>query len=220
MESHSAVSKSDWSNGNLANEALKYLEEVNNQSRREGELSSSGIPGPKTTTGRSAFSKFELAVTGITEQRSQFPGIKHPYIGLEHHFTWLHSALVTWLIIIANNREVGLSTGLSKDCGQIAACFFEFSKQQRQYLARRHHEPKRDRIPTKSPSSNDMATGFQRASGDARRYPSSNFNRSENRPPMSSTLCRNGPQCRKFAEGRVTGIRSYIISMLTMHRHL
>ena len=48
---------------------------------------------------------------------------------------------------------------------------------------------------------NDMAAGFQRMSGDARRYPSSNLNRSENRPPMNNVLCRNGPQCRKFQEG-------------------
>lgn len=49
----------------------------------------------------------------------------------------------------------------------------------------------------------DMAAGFQRMSGDARKYPSSNLNRSENRPPMSNILCRNGPQCRKFQEGCV-----------------
>ncbi len=50
---------------------------------------------------------------------------------------------------------------------------------------------------------NDMAAGFQRLSGDARRQPSSSFTRSENRPPMSNILCRNGPQCRKFAEGQI-----------------
>jgi hypothetical protein len=49
----------------------------------------------------------------------------------------------------------------------------------------------------------DMAAGFQRMSGDARRYPSSSFNRSENRPPMSNVPCRNGPLCRKFAEGEI-----------------
>lgn len=53
-------------------------------------------------------------------------------------------------------------------------------------------------------SSDDMAAGFQRMSGDARRYPSSNFNRTENRPPMNNVLCRNGPQCRKFQEGLET----------------
>lgn len=55
-----------------------------------------------------------------------------------------------------------------------------------------------------STSSNDMAAGFQRMSGDARRYPSSSASttyRSENRAPMSNVLCRNGPQCRKFQEG-------------------
>ncbi|KAK3679109.1 PAB-dependent poly(A)-specific ribonuclease subunit 3 [Vermiconidia calcicola] len=50
-------------------------------------------------------------------------------------------------------------------------------------------------------SSDDMAAGFQRVSGDARRYPSSSFTRTENRPPMGTVLCRNGPQCRKFQEG-------------------
>ena len=50
----------------------------------------------------------------------------------------------------------------------------------------------------------DMATGFQRMSGDARRYPSSSFTRSENRPPMSNVPCRNGPLCRKFAEGETS----------------
>lgn len=54
---------------------------------------------------------------------------------------------------------------------------------------------------TRSQSSNDMAAAFQRMSGDARRYPSSNYSRPENRPPMSNVLCRNGPQCRKFQEG-------------------
>lgn len=44
-------------------------------------------------------------------------------------------------------------------------------------------------------SSNDMATTTFRM-GDARRQ-----NRYENRPPMSTVLCRNGPQCRKFQEG-------------------
>lgn len=37
---------------------------------------------------------------------------------------------------------------------------------------------------------------YRVSSGDARR-PS----RLENRPPMSTVLCRNGPQCRKFVEG-------------------
>lgn len=44
--------------------------------------------------------------------------------------------------------------------------------------------------------SNDMATVPFRTTGDARRP-----NRYENRPPMSTVLCRNGPQCRKFQEG-------------------
>lgn len=57
--------------------------------------------------------------------------------------------------------------------------------------------------PRSRQCSDDMATGFQRVSGDARRYPSSNFTRVENRPPMSTVLCRNGPQCRKFQEGQV-----------------
>ena len=52
----------------------------------------------------------------------------------------------------------------------------------------------------------DMATAFPRTSGDARRYPSSSSSsgphRLENRPPMSTVLCRNGPQCRKFQEGQ------------------
>ena len=67
----------------------------------------------------------------------------------------------------------------------------------------------RDQVPVNThlsleprPSRDDMAAGFQRVSGDARRYPSSNLTRSENRPPMSNVLCRNGPQCRKFQEGR------------------
>jgi len=60
--------------------------------------------------------------------------------------------------------------------------------------------------PTTSPtaqlmSSNDMAAGFQRTSGDARRYITTNPVRTENRPPMNGVLCRNGPQCRKFQEG-------------------
>lgn len=49
----------------------------------------------------------------------------------------------------------------------------------------------------------DIASGYVMASqpyrvssGDARR-PS----RMENRPPMSTVLCRNGPQCRKYVEG-------------------
>ena len=50
----------------------------------------------------------------------------------------------------------------------------------------------------------DMAAGYQRMSGDARRYPSSSFSRSENRPPMSNVPCRNGPLCRKFAEGEIS----------------
>ncbi len=49
--------------------------------------------------------------------------------------------------------------------------------------------------------SDDMAAGFHRLSGDARRYPSSTFVRGENRPPMNNILCRNGPQCRKYQEG-------------------
>lgn len=57
--------------------------------------------------------------------------------------------------------------------------------------------------------SNDMAAGFPRASGDARRHPSSSFNNShnnnryENQRPMSGQLCRNGPQCRKYQEGEL-----------------
>ena len=50
-------------------------------------------------------------------------------------------------------------------------------------------------------SSNDMAAGFQRTSGDARRYITTNPVRTENRPPMNGVLCRNGPQCRKYQEG-------------------
>jgi len=47
-----------------------------------------------------------------------------------------------------------------------------------------------------------MAAGPHRMSGDARRHPPpSNFTRVENRPPMSSFMCRNGPQCRKYQEG-------------------
>ena len=63
-----------------------------------------------------------------------------------------------------------------------------------------------DRLPVQPVTrqrSDDMAAGFQRVSGDARRYPSSSFNRIENRTPMSTILCRNGPQCRKFQEGQV-----------------
>jgi len=41
-----------------------------------------------------------------------------------------------------------------------------------------------------------MASVPFRTSGDSRRP-----NRYENRPPMSTVLCRNGPQCRKFQEG-------------------
>ena len=64
------------------------------------------------------------------------------------------------------------------------------------------HQLPYERSPT--PRRDDMAAGFQRMSGDARRYPSSSSNayRVENRPPMSNVLCRNGPQCRKFQEGR------------------
>lgn len=39
---------------------------------------------------------------------------------------------------------------------------------------------------------------YRVTSGDSRR-PS----RMENRPPMSTVLCRNGPQCRKFVEGLI-----------------
>jgi hypothetical protein len=48
----------------------------------------------------------------------------------------------------------------------------------------------------------DMAAGINRMSGDARRFPSPGTfnNRYENQRPMN-TLCRNGPQCRKFQEG-------------------
>ena len=57
-------------------------------------------------------------------------------------------------------------------------------------------------VRRRSASSDDMATGFQqRMSGDARRFPSTGYTRTENRPPMSTVLCRNGPQCRKFQEG-------------------
>ncbi len=49
--------------------------------------------------------------------------------------------------------------------------------------------------------SDDMAAGFQRVASDTRRLSSSPFIRSENRPPMSNVLCRNGPQCRKVQEG-------------------
>lgn len=58
----------------------------------------------------------------------------------------------------------------------------------------------------------DMATGYQRMSGDARRYPSSNSGRNENRPPMNNVLCRNGPQCRKFQEGARTADSTRIAS--------
>ncbi|CAK4030109.1 related to PAB-dependent poly(A)-specific ribonuclease subunit pan3 [Lecanosticta acicola] len=44
--------------------------------------------------------------------------------------------------------------------------------------------------------SDDMANASFRMSGDGRRS-----NRYENRPPASSILCRNGPQCRKYQEG-------------------
>lgn len=58
----------------------------------------------------------------------------------------------------------------------------------------------------------DMAAGYPRMSGDARRYPSSNFGRNENRPPMNHVLCRNGPQCRKFQDGT-------LLQRLTLRLH-
>ncbi|KAK5705886.1 PAB-dependent poly(A)-specific ribonuclease subunit 3 [Elasticomyces elasticus] len=72
------------------------------------------------------------------------------------------------------------------------------------------------------PSRSDMAAGggFPMQSGDARRHPSAsasnhrggngggrfgsasaNVSVAENQRPMSSQLCRNGPQCRKYQEG-------------------
>jgi len=50
----------------------------------------------------------------------------------------------------------------------------------------------------------DMAAGFPMQSGDARRHPLGNHRsgRLENQRPMSGQLCRNGPQCRKYQEGR------------------
>lgn len=61
-----------------------------------------------------------------------------------------------------------------------------------------------DRVDSISLSgSNDMAAGFPMQSGDARRHNSATHRngRFENQRPMSSQLCRNGPQCRKFQEG-------------------
>ena len=54
--------------------------------------------------------------------------------------------------------------------------------------------------------SDDMAAGFSRMSGDARRYPPSSTvnttsSRPENRAPMINILCRNGQHCRKLQEG-------------------
>lgn len=67
-----------------------------------------------------------------------------------------------------------------------------------------------------------MATGFQRLSGDARRITlSSSANRfSENQRPMSSILCRNGPQCRKFTEGTQYWLHLRQLHKLTCSRHL
>ncbi|WPH03530.1 PAB-dependent poly(A)-specific ribonuclease subunit pan3 [Acrodontium crateriforme] len=68
-------------------------------------------------------------------------------------------------------------------------------------------DPRRDSLDVLCdflPSRNDMAAGFQRISGDARRYSpqsSNNSSRFETRPSMNHTLCRNGPQCRKYQEG-------------------
>lgn len=48
-----------------------------------------------------------------------------------------------------------------------------------------------------------MAHAQFRSQGEARRYPSSpvTSNRYENRAPVNTVLCRNGPQCRKHQEG-------------------
>lgn len=71
----------------------------------------------------------------------------------------------------------------------------------RRDLRTRSHSTQFGSVSTRS-SDYDMAAGFQRMSGDARRFQSSSgLNRSENRAPMSNVLCRNGPQCRKFQEG-------------------
>lgn len=72
----------------------------------------------------------------------------------------------------------------------------------RSILGATHTSAQQATLATTRPiSSDDMAAGFQRISGDARKYPSSTHSRTENRPPMSNVLCRNGPQCRKFQEG-------------------
>ena len=70
------------------------------------------------------------------------------------------------------------------------------------------------------PCGDDMATGYQRMSGDARRYNPSSFSRAENRPPMSNVPCRNGPLCRKYAEGEISTALLNGFPDLPMARHL